>query len=81
MNFLKLSVDKVALVAVKTKTIPIWEKINLTIDEASEYSNIGVSTIRSLLKEKGCPFLLMIGKKHLIKRKEFENYLKDKHYL
>lgn len=61
--------------------IPIWEKINLTISEASAYSNIGISTIRGLLQEKGCPFLLKIGNKHLIKRKEFEIYLKNKHYL
>ena len=65
----------------KTEKIPIWEKVNLTIKEASEYSNIGVSTIRSLLQEKGCPFLLKIGSKNLIKKKEFENYLKNKHYL
>lgn len=61
--------------------IPIWEKINITIQEASEYSNVGVSTIRRLLQENGCPFLLMVGNKHLIKRKEFEKYLNDKHYL
>lgn len=69
------------LVQQANNIIPIWEKLNLKIEEASEYSNIGVSTLRSLLKEKGCPFLLMVGKKQLIKRKEFENYLKDKHYL
>lgn len=71
------------LVALEDKIlqIPIWEKINLTIFEASAYSNIGVSTIRRLLQEKGCPFLLKIGNKNLIKRKEFESYLKDKHYL
>lgn len=71
----------VDLVQQGNNIIPIWEKLNLKIEEASEYSNIGVSTIRNLLKEKGCPFLLMVGKKQLIKRKEFENYLKDKHYL
>ena len=69
------------MVVQENKIIPIWEKLNLKIEEASEYSNIGASTIRNLLKEKGCPFLLMVGKKQLIKRKEFENYLKDKHYL
>lgn len=61
--------------------IPIWEKINLTIKEASEYSNIGISTIRGLLQEKGCPFLLKVGTKYLVKRKEFEKYLNGKHYL
>ena len=65
---------------IETK-IPVWEKINLTIPEASAYSNIGVSTIRGLLKERGCPFILKIGSKSLIKRKEFEAYLKEKHYI
>lgn len=61
--------------------IPVKEKINLTIQEAVEYSNIGETTIRKLLHEKGCPFLLKIGNRHLVKRKEFEKYLDDKHYL
>ena len=61
--------------------IPIWEKINLTIQEESEYSNIGISTIRGLLQKNGCPFLLKVGTKHLVKRKEFEKYLNSKHYL
>lgn len=65
---------------IKTQ-IPVWKKINLTIPEASAYSNIGVSAIRGLLKERGCPFLLKIGNKSLIKRKEFEAYLKEKHYI
>lgn len=61
--------------------INIKDKLNLTIKEAVIYSNIGESTIRNLLKEKGCPFLLKIGNKQLIKREEFEKYLKNKHYL
>ena len=61
--------------------INIKDKINLTIKEASVYSNIGETTIRKLLHEKGCPFLLKIGNRHLIKRKEFEKYLESKHYL
>ena len=61
--------------------INIKDKINLTIKEASVYSNIGETTIRKLLHEKGCQFLLKIGNRHLIKRKEFEKYLESKHYL
>ena len=61
--------------------IPIKDKLNLTIQEASQYSNIGETTIRKLLKEKGCSFLLKIGNKHLVKRKDFEKYLDSKHYL
>ena len=65
----------------QTNYIPIKDKLNLTIKEASQYSNIGETTIRKLLNEKSCSFLLKIGNKHLIKRKEFEKYLDGKHYL
>lgn len=35
--------------SVKTENkVPIWEKLNLTVEEASEYSNIGVNKIREL---------------------------------
>lgn len=61
--------------------VEIKDKINLKIEEAVEYSNIGESTIRKMLKMKGCPFLLKIGNKQLIKRKEFEKYLDSIHYL
>lgn len=61
--------------------IPVKDKINLSIKEASVYSGIGETTIRRLLAEKGCPFLLKIGNKQLIKRKNFEEYLSTKHYL
>ena len=65
----------------QTSYIPIKDKLNLTIKEASQYSNIGETTIRKKKKKKGCSFLLKIGNKHLIKRKEFEKYLDGKHYL
>lgn len=55
--------------------IPIKDKINLTIKEAVKYSNIGEKTIRTMLKKKGCPFLLKVGNKQLIKRREFEKYV------
>lgn len=61
--------------------IPIKDKINLTIEEASAYSNIGQTNIRCMLKKKSCPFLLMVGNKHLVKRREFEEYLKSSRYI
>lgn len=68
------------LVAQENK-IPIWQKINLTIKEAVEYSNIGESTLRELLRDRDCPFRLYVGKKYLIKRKEFEKFLENKRFL
>lgn len=55
--------------------IPIKDKLNLTIQEASAYSNIGINKIREITDEPSCPFVLYIGKRKVIKRKEFELYL------
>lgn len=55
--------------------VPIWEKVTLTVDEAVAYSNIGHGKIRELLNEPGCPFVLFIGNRRLVKRVEFEKYL------
>lgn len=55
--------------------MPIWEKLNLTVEEASEYSNIGVNKIREISNDDNCPFVLWIGNKRLIKRRKFDEYL------
>ena len=65
----------------KNINIQIKDKINLSVKEASAYSGIGETKIRELLREKGCPFLLKIGNKNLVKRKEFEKYIDNKHFL
>ena len=55
--------------------IPIWEKRNLKLEEASEYFGIGISKIRELSNQENCDFVLWIGTKRLIKRIKFEQYL------
>lgn len=55
--------------------VPIWEKVALTIEEASEYSNIGINKLHSMAKEPNCNFVIFNGNRKLIKRKEFEKYL------
>lgn len=57
------------------KEVPIKDKLNLTIEEAAAYSNIGICKLNELAKEPKCPFVLYIGRKKLIKRKEFEKYI------
>lgn len=56
-------------------SVPIWEKMALTIEEASAYSNIGVNRLREMCDDPMCPFVLFIGRKKLIKRKAFESYV------
>ena len=58
-----------------TQKVPIHLKVTLTIREAAEYSNIGINKIDSLLRTPNCPFVLYVGTKKLVKRKEFEEFL------
>ncbi len=55
--------------------VPIHLKMTLTIKEAAEYSNIGINKIDSMLKRPNCPFVLFVGTRKLVKRKEFEEYI------
>ncbi len=59
-------------------SVPIENKIILTIPEAAEISNIGQNRINKLLKAPHCPFVLYVGNKKLVKRKEFEKFLSDR---
>lgn len=64
--------------ASKVERVPINLKMVLTIREAAEYSNIGINKIDAMLKQPGCPFVLYIGTRKLVKRKEFEKYISEK---
>lgn len=57
--------------------VPIYQKVTLTIKEAAEYSNIGINRIEGLLRAPRCPFVLYVGKKKLVKRKEFEKFISE----
>lgn len=59
----------------KKLEMPFWLKLNLTTKEAAVYSNIGINRIEKLLKQPKCNFVLYVGNKKLVKRKEFEEYL------
>lgn len=57
------------------KQIPIWEKSNLTLEEAAVYSGIGINKLRQLTDDDNCEFVLWIGTKRLIKRRKFDEYI------
>ena len=59
-------------------TVPIHLKMTLTTKEAAEYSNIGINKIDSMLRSPNCPFVLFVGTKKLVKRKEFEQYISQR---
>lgn len=56
--------------------VPVWEKVNLTLTEASAYFGIGQNKLKEITDSKECEqCVLFVGNKRLIKRKAFERYL------
>lgn len=85
---LKLSKATISRTVFKIKTkieridkmkqnVPVWEKITMTIEEAAEYSSIGINKIRELSSDPRCNFVIYVGKRRLIKRKEFEKFIAE----
>jgi excisionase family DNA binding protein len=56
------------------KEVPIWEKSNLTLEEAAAYSGIGINKLRTLTDNEHCQFVLWVGSKRLIKRRKLDEY-------
>ena len=61
----------------KKKEVPIWEKSNLTLDEAVAYSGIGKNKLRELSDDRNCSFVLWNGNKRLIKRRELDQFTSE----
>lgn len=59
------------------KEVPIWEKSNLTLEEAAAYTGIGVGKLRELTSNDNCTFVLWVGRKRLIKRKLLDQYIQE----
>lgn len=59
--------------------VPLWEKSNLTLEEAALYSGIGQAKLRELTNDEKCPFVLWNGSKRLLKRRRLDEYT-DKAY-
>ena len=56
------------------KEIPIWEKSNLSLEEAAAYSGIGINKRREITNEDRCKVVLWVGNKRLIKRRLFDQF-------
>ncbi len=55
--------------------VPIWQKSNLTLEEAAEYSGVGQAKLRELSNDERCEFVLWNGTKRLFKRRKLDEYL------
>jgi len=59
------------------ESVPIWEKAALTLEEAAAYTSIGINKLRELTNNPRCEFVIYVGRKRLIKRKNLEKYLSE----
>ena len=57
------------------KEVPVWEKSNLTLEEAAVYSGIGIHKLRELSDKEDCECVLWIGTKRLLKRRKLDEYI------
>ena len=58
--------------------VQVKDKFCLTIDEASEYFNIGEKKLRQIVADSiNSGFVIQNGVKILIKRRRFEDYLEE----
>lgn len=56
---------------------PLSEKLLLSVTEAARYSGIGINRLSSMLNEPNCPFVMRVGRRRLVKREEFERFIKE----
>ena len=63
------------------KEIPIWEKSNLSLEEATAYSGIGINKLCDLTSDRNCRFVLWVGNKRLIKRRLFDQFIEQEYWI
>lgn len=61
----------------KRQAVPIQEKALLTMEEAAEYTGLGLHKLREISSAKHCPFVLFNGNRRMFKRRKLDEYLAD----
>ena len=66
----------------RVKEMPFWKKYTLTVGEACSYFHIGEKKLREIIEEDPtADFILMSGKRIMIKRTRFEQFLDRKSWI
>ena len=61
----------------RKREVPIWERSLLTIEEAADYTGIGVNRLRMLAESSNSNLVIWIGSRRMFKRKRLEEYLDE----
>lgn len=65
----------------KLALVPLWNRLALTLEEASAYSGIGKHKLIELADQPGCEFIIWIGRKRLFKREKLDEYIDNATFL
>ena len=61
----------------KQREVPIWERSLLIINEASDYTGVGINRLRSLTSNRNCELVIWVGNRRMFKRKKLDEYLEN----
>ena len=61
----------------KRLVVPIQVKVLLTLEEAAEYTGLGMQKLRNISNFDSCDFVLWNGSKRLFKREKLKAYLEE----
>lgn len=59
----------------KKESLTIDKKVLLSLDEAAEYTGLGMHKLREISNSDGCSFVLWNGSKRMFKREKLLDYL------
>ena len=65
------------VIQMANERVPVWEKANLSLEEAAAYFGIGINKLREITNEDRCKFVLWVGNKRLIKRRLFDQFIEQ----
>ena len=60
---------------IRKRNVPVWERALLTLNEASEYTGIGINRLRRIAINSQNNLVIFIGTKRMFKRKRLDEYL------
>lgn len=63
----------------KRYVVPIWAKVLLSLEEAAEYTGLGMQRLRNISSDESCGFVLWNGTKRMFKRRKLEAYLENEY--
>ena len=59
------------------REVPIWERSLLTLNEASDYTGIGVNKLRALISKPNSKLIMWVGSRKMIKRRKLDEFIDD----